>query len=183
MADIILVTGGSRSGKSGYAQNRAEQIAGGRCFIATCVVEDGEMSERVSMHRQMRDEFIWDTIEEPLELAECFRHNNQYAIYLVDCLTLWVHNLMRFWNDQGINASEQRVKKAVAELLLEIERVAGTVLLVSGEVGWGIVPANELSRKYRDLVGICNQTVAQYAGEVVLVSCGLPFHLKKKEHT
>lgn len=181
MADLIFVTGGSRSGKSRYAQDRAEQIKDRRCFIATCVPADEEMFERVNRHRKMRSDADWDTIEEALDLAECFRGNPQYGVYLVDCLTLWVHNLMLHWNEQGLWAGEEQVEEAAALLLEEISRATGTAILVSGEVGWGIVPANDISRQFRDLVGICNQIVAHHAKEAVLVSCGLPFYLKKQD--
>jgi adenosylcobinamide kinase/adenosylcobinamide-phosphate guanylyltransferase len=181
MAHIILVTGGTRSGKSGYAQERGEQLGGRRCFIATCVPADAEMQERVSKHRRMRDSKDWETIEEPLQLVTSLAENNNYQVYLVDCLTLWVQNIMLDCLKNGVPCQESHVEQEALRLIDQAKSAPGTVILVSGEVGCGIVPENEVARKFRDLVGSCNQKIAALADEVILVSCGLPLFLKEKE--
>lgn len=180
MAHIVLVTGGTRSGKSGFAQRRAEQLKGSRCYIATCVVSDPEMEARVVKHRQMRDADAWQTIEEPLHVGSCFTRNNQFQVYLVDCLTLWVQNIMLDCHDRGHPCDDTHIQQEANNLIDHATRTRGTVILVSGEVGGGIVPENEIARRFRDLVGMCNQTIAARADEVILVSCGLPLYLKKK---
>ena len=181
MAHIVLVTGGTRSGKSGFAQRRAEQIKGNRCFIATCVPSDPEMEARVAKHQQMRSAESWQTVEEPLHVGSCFARDNSFQVYLVDCLTLWVQNIMLECHDRGSPCDDTHVQQAANSLNDQAIRAEGTVILVSGEVGGGIVPENEIARRFRDLVGICNQTIAARADEVILVSCGLPLYLKKKE--
>ncbi|MBT8333752.1 MAG: bifunctional adenosylcobinamide kinase/adenosylcobinamide-phosphate guanylyltransferase, partial [Deltaproteobacteria bacterium] len=106
MADIILITGGTRSGKSDYAQLRAEQLSGPHCFIATCKAFDQEMIERIKKHQSKRDKYRWKTFEEPLELARLIRHNSAYTVYLIDCLTLWISNLMYDYDQIGIECTE-----------------------------------------------------------------------------
>jgi adenosylcobinamide kinase / adenosylcobinamide-phosphate guanylyltransferase len=178
MAEIILVVGGSRSGKSDYAQRRGEAIAGRRCFIATCIALDAEMEERVARHRDARDPQRWATVEEPLRLAAAIDLHPGYDVYLIDCLTLWISNLLHHLPQTTSGDLEARVMAMTDEVLERLCVTRGSALLVSGEVGLGIVPENRLARLYRDLVGRCNQRIAARAGEVVLVSCGLPLYLK-----
>lgn len=180
MARIVLVTGGSRSGKSGYAQRLAEGLAGPRVYVATCPVIDDEMAERVRRHRGDRAERDWQTVEETLDLAGVLRQHDtgNSTIFLVECLTLWINNLMWEAEQAGREVGEDDVAAHCRELLATCRAVAGTVILVTNEVGMGIVPDNALARRYRDLVGRCNQTVAAEADSVTLVSCGLPIQLK-----
>ncbi|MBE0582629.1 MAG: bifunctional adenosylcobinamide kinase/adenosylcobinamide-phosphate guanylyltransferase [Desulfofustis sp.] len=178
MAEIILVVGGSRSGKSDYAQRRGEAINGRRCFIATCTPLDQEMEERVTRHRDGRDPQRWITVEEPLRLAAIVELHPGYDVYLIDCLTLWISNLLHHRPQATSGELEALVMEVTDELLARLSVASGSAVLVSGEVGLGIVPENRLARLYRDLVGRCNQRVAARADEVVLVSCGLPLYLK-----
>lgn len=179
MAEIILVTGGARSGKSDFALERAEQIAGERCFVATCEVRDQEMAERVEKHRQGRDEEFWATREEPLDIASIIS-GNEFGVYLIDCLTLWVSNTLADYERQGRECGEREIADEMQAVIEAARALTGTVIFVTNEVGMGIVPDNALARRYRDLVGLCNKMVAAAAGEVVLVSCGLPIHIKKE---
>jgi adenosylcobinamide kinase/adenosylcobinamide-phosphate guanylyltransferase len=181
MADIILITGGTRSGKSDYAQMRAELLSGPHCFIATCMAFDQEMIERIKKHQSRRDEDRWTTFEEPLELVRLIRHNPAYGCYLIDCLTLWISNFMYDYDQKGIDCTEDVIDIQLKELVRECTLLAGTVIFVTNEIGMGIVPENKIARQFRDFVGYANRILASHADEVILVSCGLPLHLKNNE--
>lgn len=179
MGKVILVTGGTRSGKSDFAQALAEEIDGSRCFVATCPVTDEEMAARIEKHQQSRRTVVWSTVEEPLAIAEVVSRD-AYDLYLVDCLTLWVSNLMMDCSSNRADCSEEFIETITGKLLSAVSAVSATVIFVTSEVGSGIVPDNALARRYRDLVGTCNRIIAAAADEAVLVSCGLPLYLKKK---
>lgn len=181
MARIILITGGARSGKSGYAQNLAASMPGAKAYIATCppaaITGDEEMALRIERHRQDRLDKGWTTIEEQLDLAGTIRNSDSFELLLIDCLTLWLNNLLHHRGEQPL--TEDDVIRLGEELLLACKSYQGTVIMVTNEVGLGIVPENPLARKYRDLVGRCNQVLAAGADEVVLVVAGLPLTIKK----
>jgi adenosylcobinamide kinase / adenosylcobinamide-phosphate guanylyltransferase len=178
MGKLILVTGGSRSGKSGYAQRLAESIAGPRYFIATCPKIDSEMEERIRKHRQARKAEEWRTIEEEIDIAHVFDKITGGNVYLFDCLTLWVNNLLFREERVGRVFTEDMMVQYCTEFIEKIKINSGTTICVTNEVGMGIIPENSITRLYRDLVGCCNQNIALVADEVVLVSCGLPLVLK-----
>lgn len=180
MGRIILITGGTRSGKSDFGLRWAERLPGRRCFIATCPVVDQEMAARIDKHRQARNPELWDTIEEPLKIGEIVERNH-YNVYLVDCLTLWISNQMSQCADRGEVCNEAFIEDQTKKILHTIAAINATVIFVTNEVGLGIVPENELARRYRDLVGSCNKLIGSGADEAVLVSCGLPLYLKKQE--
>lgn len=165
----ILVLGGARSGKSAYAESLAEKWMGPRIFIATAQAQDEEMTARIKAHRQRRGEG-WTTVDALLDLPGALRdaaHKDTFV--LIDCLTLWLTNVM---------LAELDCYSAVSELIEVLSNAPGTIVLVSNEVGSGIVPDNELARRFRDLAGQTNQRVAQAADGVVLVTAGLPMVLK-----
>lgn len=173
MATMIYVTGGSRSGKSSYAQQMAEQHAGKLLYIAPARVEDDEMVTRIEMHRQARGE-RWELLEEPLWLAERLP---DVAVgrgaLLLDCVTLWITNLFfHFDEKQGPVLAE--IDRFI-ELAWQLDE---PLYLVSNELGSGIVPENRMARKFRDLAGIVNQRLAAAADEAWLVVSGLPVKLK-----
>lgn len=180
MAKIILATGGSRSGKSGYAQNIAESLPGKRAFVATCPApseDDLEMRERVIRHQQDRLGADWETIEEEIDLQRVLKGYSELDVLLIDCLTLWISNLMHRFQD----LSEDKMTMICQELIQLSRKRRGTVIFVTNEVGSGIVPDNAIARKFRDLSGRCNQAVAKGADEVIFFSCGLPLFLKKAD--
>lgn len=169
---VTLVLGGARSGKSRRAQALAEAAtatATRRVFIATAQGFDAEMRDRIDRHRADRDA-RWSTVEAPVALAAAITAaDGPDAVLLVDCLTLWTSNLL---------LAEHPLDPALDALCDALAAARGRVLLVSNEVGWGIVPDNALARRFRDLAGIVNQRVAATADRVELVVAGLPMALK-----
>lgn len=178
MARVILVTGGCRSGKSDHAQKLAESLPPRRAYVATAPILDDEMRHRVAKHQGARAAEQWDTFEEPVDLAGALHRASGHNVVLVDCLTLWINNLMYQAELAGKAVHEEDVAAASANVLAACRRHAGTVIFVTNEVGMGIVPDNPLARRYRDLVGRCNQTLAAGADQVTLVACGIALQLK-----
>jgi adenosylcobinamide kinase/adenosylcobinamide-phosphate guanylyltransferase len=167
---LILLIGGARSGKSRMALERAESCSGaGLVYIATAEALDEEMSERIARHRTERGP-RWRTVEAPLDLPGALVDESASGrVIVVDCLTLWLSNVM---------LRERDVALATADLLDALAHNESTVLLVSNEVGMGIVPENELARRFRDEAGRLNQAVARAADEVLLVCAGLGLRMK-----
>jgi adenosylcobinamide kinase / adenosylcobinamide-phosphate guanylyltransferase len=172
MLDKILVIGGCRSGKSSHALALAEKISGKRIFLATCVPYDDEMKERVFHHQQGR-RHDWITIEAPVELSEAImKYAATSSVVLVDCLTLWINNLMMK------NISQEEMAQEVCQLTRSIQDAPCTIILVSNEVGAGIVPENALARIFRDSAGMANQKVAAVANKVIWMVAGIPVVIK-----
>ncbi|WP_417911648.1 bifunctional adenosylcobinamide kinase/adenosylcobinamide-phosphate guanylyltransferase [Candidatus Electronema sp. TJ] len=179
MSGFTLVVGGSRSGKSAFAQKLAEGIDTPRLFLATCPRLDPEMDERIRRHRRVREGRGWQTAEEPLRLADFLEAQTAAgSTVLIDCLTLWVSNLMHEAERAGGAVSEERIAELTAQLGVAARRHQGRVLAVTNEVGLGIVPDNPTARRFRDLAGCCNQIAAALADEVYLVCSGIPLRLK-----
>jgi len=171
--EIVFIIGGCRSGKSKHALQTAEKIPGEKkIFIATCVPEDDEMRQRVARHQRERSH-TWSTVEEPLHLPQAILANSQGAdVVVVDCLTLWVSNLLMEIKD------ENKIKTSAAQLIATLERATCPIVLISNEVGTGIVPENRLARQFRDIVGWVNQSVAACADRVVWMVAGIPVKIK-----
>ena len=170
---VTLVLGGARSGKSAYAEGCVErhaEISGGaRVYLATAESRDDEMAARIAAHRARRGE-RWTTVEEPLDLPGALARAAQPgAAVVVDCLTLWLANLIE---------RERDVEEEVRGLADGIARLNAPIVLVANEVGLGIVPDNALSRAFRDHAGRLNQRIAATADRVVFVAAGLPLVLK-----
>jgi adenosylcobinamide kinase / adenosylcobinamide-phosphate guanylyltransferase len=180
MSYITLITGGSRSGKSSFAQRLAEERQGSMLFLATCPVTDGEMELRILRHVRDRQKGNWETIEEPVHLADRLKEAVRYDTVLIDCLTLWINNLQyeAVQAQQGLD--EEGVREQTERLLHAARAHPGEVIMVTNEVGLGIVPENSIARQYRDLVGRCNQCAALGADRVFLVCCGIPLQIKGK---
>jgi adenosylcobinamide kinase/adenosylcobinamide-phosphate guanylyltransferase len=178
MANIIMITGGARSGKSSYAENLAKKIPGSRAYIATAPVLDDEMARRVARHQEQRKDDGWDTIEEELKLFEAIKKADNHTTILVDCLTLRINNLLYAAEKKNQQINEDDINEQCSCLKKVCHEFDGNIIFVINEVGMGIVPDNPLSRLFRDLSGRCAQNIAQFANKVVLVSCGLPLVLK-----
>ena len=178
MNQITLVTGGCRSGKSNHARQCAGESDNDVVFIATCPRLDDEMALRIEKHREERRPLGWRTVEEELDLARAFASCDDGDTILVDCLTLWVNNLLHAARQQNNPLTEDDVEAACRALLKSCRDRSGRVVLVTNEVGLGVAPDNELARIYRDLVGRCNQVVAKEAERVILMVSGLPLALK-----
>lgn len=176
MARIILVTGGSRSGKSDYAQRYAELLAGKKAYLATCPVIDEEMAARVKKHQEARAGH-WSTIEETVRLAAVINADG-HDIVLVDCLTLWVNNLMYEAGQAGGKVTEEEISGLCRGVIDACNIHRGTIIFVTNEVGMGIVPDNPQARLFRDLAGRCNQVFASHADEVWFVVSGIPAKIK-----
>ncbi|RUM42103.1 MAG: bifunctional adenosylcobinamide kinase/adenosylcobinamide-phosphate guanylyltransferase [Desulfocapsa sp.] len=181
MAQILFITGGARSGKSDYAQTRAEEFPGKHFFLATCPVVDQEMTDRIKRHQQGRKKSIWQTIEEEVTVSRVLDTLPEDSICLLDCLTLWVNNLLYRAELDKTDFNENTINSHMKVFLDAAEKYKGMLICVSNEVGMGIVPDNPAARMYRDCVGRCNRLLAAAADEVVLVSCGLPLILKKND--
>lgn len=180
---ITLITGGARSGKSRLAEEMAAQNGGPVVYIATAAVYDEEMAQRVSNHRRRRPE-NWLTVEETLDLDQALdRVPPQTAFVVLDCLTLWLTNrLLRDYSEQAPASEHSRLER---EILAELEafcqrlsRAPFSTVIVSNEVGCGIVPENPLARVFRDLAGRAGQLVAARAGSVYMAVAGLALKVK-----
>jgi adenosylcobinamide kinase / adenosylcobinamide-phosphate guanylyltransferase len=180
MSRIVLVTGGSRSGKSAHAQKVAESLPGPRTFVATCPLVDDEIRDRVRKHRRARDGKDWRTIEETLDVPAAILRTKRQKVVLVDCITLWVNNLMYEAERSGKTISESQMVRRCRQLLDACREHPGTIIFVTNEVGMSIVPDNALSRRYRDLVGRANQIIAAASDAVYLVVCGQVLAIKEK---
>jgi adenosylcobinamide kinase/adenosylcobinamide-phosphate guanylyltransferase len=168
----VLVLGGVRAGKSAFAVARARELGGRVVFVATAEAGDDEMAARIARHRAERPS-TWRTIETPLALVSALTAlNGEADVVIVDCLNLWIANML-----------DERAD--LPDLLREADGLAAiagrpryALLLVSNEVGWGIHPQTELGRRFRDALGLVNQAVARAAGEVVLMVAGCPLTVK-----
>ena len=186
---VAMVTGGARSGKSAFAERYVERYAEDGVYVATAQAFDEEMKERIGLHRSRRDEarFSWKTIEEPLRLPELLEALDfEYNVYrsghtavLVDCLTLWLSNVLL--QCEGEPDAEARCLARVDELVAALRRFQGTIVLVTNEVGLGVVPPSPLGRLFRDVAGRMNQKVAAASEQVFLVTAGIPIELKSRE--
>lgn len=178
---IILVTGGARSGKSEVAEQLAAAVSDRVIYLATAGVQDGEMADRVRMHRQRRPTG-WITVEETHRLADALNSVPKGSCVLVDCLTLWTTNLLLDESLPRQGATEAEKEKYILNetcCVLDTARFRDlTLILVSNQVGCGIVPNNKLARSFRDIAGRVNKTVAAGADRVYLVTAGIPVELK-----
>lgn len=168
---INLILGGARSGKSRLAEQLAERSGLAVTYIATSEPLDGEMNARVQLHRERRPA-QWGLIEEPLALAQTLRANaSTDRCLLVDCLTLWLTNLLMLDDLERLNAERTALLECLATL-------PGEIILVSNETGLGVVPMGELTRRYVDEAGWLHQAIAERCQRVVLTVAGLPLTLK-----
>jgi adenosylcobinamide kinase/adenosylcobinamide-phosphate guanylyltransferase len=171
MGGIVFVIGGARSGKSAFALDRASRVPGSKVFVATAQAFDREMEQRIDNHRRERGT-EWKTHEEPVLLGQALKTVSvDFPVVLVDCLTLWLSNLMCL--NAEINEGIENVISALSG-----SRNSTQFFIVANEVGMGIVPDNEMARNFRDLAGRLNQRVAEIADEVFLMAAGIPVKIK-----
>jgi len=169
-----LILGGARSGKSRLAQEKAEASGLTVIYVATAEAHDQEMSERIQLHQQDRPQ-EWYTIEEPILLGDVLTKQAQVGtLILVDCLTLWLSNLLCL-------DDEQRFKQEVESFLSLVPTLPGSIIFVSNEVGQGVIPTNSLARRFVDESGWLHQQLAKLCEQVTFVTAGLPQVLKSKQ--
>lgn len=179
----ILITGGARSGKSRYAQELALKLGKSVLFVATAEAGDEEMRRRIEEHRRTRP-VDWYTLEVTTNVgSEILKQIGQAQVVIVDCITLLINNLLGHHADEAsenIDAAsfEKAVIGEIGELIDCMNRVDASFIVVTNEVGTGLVPANRLGRLYRDLLGKANQLLAERADEVYLMVAGLPVRIK-----
>ena len=174
MSKLILILGGARSGKSAFAEGLARQRGGRTLYVATAEARDADMERRIAAHRRQRPA-EWDTLEEPLHLASAIPSDG-YDTCLLDCLTLWVSNMLL--PREGNPEAEREILAAADGLLAVWRRSAAVWIVVSNEVGLGVAPATRLGGVYRDALGRVNQAVAARADAVYLMTAGLALELK-----
>jgi adenosylcobinamide kinase/adenosylcobinamide-phosphate guanylyltransferase len=180
----MLVTGGARSGKSAHAERRAVELTsasgGDVVYIATAAALDDEMKERVATHRQARPQ-NWLTVEEPLHLARCIReHAKPGRLLLIDCVTLWLTHVLGL-NEPGAEvpgAHQARLEAERDDLVGAIRECSGSIILVTNELGSGVVPMGALTRRFVDEHGRTNQRIAEACDSVVLMVSGVPLAVK-----
>ena len=175
MEQVAFVIGGARSGKSAFAESLALETTKRKrlVYVATAVPFDQEMEARIAAHRERRDG-AWELVEAPHDLAKALRENDaKDAVLLVDCLSVWIGNLLA--RDDGNGAQD-----AIDAFVEQLAHSEGRVVVVSCETGLGIVPDNALARRFRDMNGILNQRVAQCADEVFFVAAGLATRMKPR---
>lgn len=169
MKKILFVIGGEKSGKSSYALKEGEKILGRKAFIATALPIDEEMEERIKRHKAERGS-SWVTFEEPLKIADVVEDvGKDFDLILVDCLTIWVSNLLYY--NKNIDFESERLIKALSKKETDF-------IIVSNEVGLGIVPESIMGRKFRTILGTLNQVVASLADRVVFMISGIPVQIK-----
>ena len=173
MSKMTFILGGARSGKSRYAARIAEDLGKKTVFIATATALDEEMKERIRLHKISTPK-EWGLIEEPVNLSGVILGLKPiYDVAIIDCVGLWVSNLLM------ANMTDGAIEKRIKELIRSIFKAeASIVIIVSNEVGGGIVPGDPLSRRFRDLVGLTNQIIALRADEVIMMQAGIPISLK-----
>jgi len=169
---LIFIIGGARSGKSRFALDYANRHFSKKLYLATCEVIDEEMVQRVENHKKMRGS-EWKTIEEPIEIVNKINeYGDRVEVILMDCLTLWLSNLLMK------HTNNVKIMDEVDRFINTVKQHQTSFLIVSNEVGMGIVPADPLSRRFRDLQGMANQKIAEAAETVILMVSGIPMILK-----
>lgn len=186
MGKSILITGGARSGKSSYAENLAKELGGNVLYIATSIPFDEEMKSRVKMHKESRPS-EWDTYEGYKGLGGVISSKGrEYGAILLDCVTVMVTNLLLEYPGidydnaryEDFAEAEKAIKKEIEVLMEGVGKSEATVIMVTNELGSGIVPENLLARAFRDIAGRMNQYIAERCDEVFMTVCGLPLKLK-----
>jgi adenosylcobinamide kinase / adenosylcobinamide-phosphate guanylyltransferase len=180
LGKLILITGGVRSGKSRYAQELASKLDNKVLFVATAEALDEEMRSRITKHRKARP-LEWQTLEVTDDIGYQIRNNFSTAnVVIIDCITLLLNNIFskESQNDFMPTLIETMTNSEISRLINQIQELSATFIIVTNEVGSGIVPDNDMARLYRDLLGKANQTLAEQAEEVYLMISGIPVKIK-----
>ena len=186
MSKVILVTGGARSGKSTYAEKLALDTKSKVLYIATSIPFDEEMKDRVKQHKARRPK-NWSTFEGYKDLKQVFSNEKlDFDTIILDCITIMITNLLydetgediESFNQEAINRIEKKILEEVADFLDYAEKTSKTLIMVTNEIGFGIVPEYKLARVFRDIAGRINQYIASRADEVTIVVCGIPLKIK-----
>jgi len=173
MNKITFILGGARSGKSSFAVKLAAENSGKTAFIATCEPLDQEMRKRIELHKQKRPR-EWQTFEAPYDIAAVLKNiSGKFKIIIIDCLTLLVSNLML----KG-DKNDAEIEKEIHRIILLLKQSGSDSIIVSNEVGLGIIPQNELGRSFRDTAGRINQLVAKEADDAFFLISGIPWKIK-----
>jgi len=178
----VLIIGGARSGKSGFAQELALKLGEPVLFVATATAGDEEMAERIAQHRKARPA-TWSTLEATTGIGDKICGQlGQAEVVIVDCITLLVNNIFSRYDRQGeqINASqvEEEITAEIEGLIKSIKRIDARFIIVTNELGTGLVPPSKVARLYRDLLGKANQKLAEVSEEVYLLVAGIPVRIK-----
>ncbi len=168
---FVFVTGGARSGKSTFALRFAEAMEGSKVYLATATPLDSEMEERIKRHRDARGK-IWSTVEEPRDVVGVIEQRKDSGVILLDCITMWIANLL----EEGFD--DEEILEEVERFVDLCARADACVVVVSNELGMGIVPENPVARRFRDLCGTINQRIAGRADEVYFVVSGMSLRIK-----
>jgi adenosylcobinamide kinase/adenosylcobinamide-phosphate guanylyltransferase len=184
MAELILILGGARSGKSTEAERMARERGGDVLFVATAQAYDDEMRERIAVHRSSRPA-TWRTLEAPMQVAQALRTTTLAPTVVVDCITLLASNVLLALPEDATQTQANQAVVAEIDGLIGLLRSSpssdqSTWIVVSNEVGMGIVPAYRLGRFFRDALGMANQRLARAADRVILMVAGLPWDLKQR---
>ena len=172
MKKIVFLTGSVRSGKSNFALKLTEKAGKKVSFIATCAPKDKEMKRRIKLHRKERPK-SWETIEEYSDLSRAVKNISKGTdVVIIDCITLLISNLMM------LNKTQEDILGSIDKFLKAIRKRKISAVIVSNEVGWGIVPVNKLARDYRDIAGKVNQIMAKESDEAYVMISGIPLKLK-----
>ena len=172
---MILITGGCRSGKSRFASDFANQHFSKKLYLATCEALDEEMAQRIEHHKKMRGP-EWQTLEEPIKIVGGIRqYEDGVEVILLDCITLWLSNLLTKGN------TDLKIMDEINRFVEMIKQTPASLVIVSNEVGMGIVPVDPLGRRFRDLSGMANQRIGQVAETVIFMVSGIPIFLKGAE--
>lgn len=178
---VHLVFGGTKSGKSLYAQKQAEKTSSSLLYVATCprIEEDKDLAQRILAHQTSR--LHWDTIEEQMHLKELMESPKieKYDCILIDCIGLWVNNLLYYKKNKTLPFYENYLKENIREICARARKRDINLFIVSNEVGCSVTPDNKLSRYFTDLVGGANQILALHSDEVTFLRAGIPQNLKK----
>lgn len=175
-----MITGGVRSGKSKFAEELAGKLGGEIIYLATAQALDREMEERIKKHQQHRPQ-NWTTVEEPLEAARIIAGCRRETTVLLDCLTLYLSNWFFKDEDLSLDCREEIVSRAVTGLAETVKGSDANIIIVTNELGWGVVPENALARRFRDLAGRANQKIAECCDQVYLMVSGIPIRIKGGE--